>query len=89
MQELGKSESIADMLVEKIMRHQDIFDEFCAWLSHRDYSKCALEIEGYTPVAIHEINPKFNASGVFSFMVTLKENPERAKKYIAQGFIEK
>lgn len=51
--------------------------------------KGTIKIEGYTAKKIHEIAPKLDASGVYQFMITLCENPQKAKEYIKKGFPRK
>ena len=45
-------------------------------------------VAGYTAKQIHELNPGFEGIGVYNFMITLRDHPERANKYIESGFKE-
>lgn len=79
----------AIMMIEKIRRYDDIYNEFYYWLNNRNYEKEEpLVVEGYTAKQIHELNPRFEGIGVYNFMITLREHPERAKRYINDGFID-
>ena len=76
-------------MIDKIKKYNDIYDEFCYWLEKRDYDiNNPVVIDGYTAKQIHELNPKFEGIGVYNFLITLRENPQRAKEYIKSGFRE-
>ncbi len=77
------------MVMDKIQKYDDIYDEFCYWLEKRNYDKPnPIAIEGYTAKQIFELNPKLDGIGVYNFMITLREHPEQAKEYIESGFEE-
>ncbi|MBQ6436567.1 hypothetical protein IJJ27_03340 [bacterium] len=72
---------------EKIQRYDDIFNEFCYWLEQRNYdAPQPLKINGYTAKRIYELNPQLDGIGVYNFLITLREAPERAEQYIKEGF---
>ena len=74
-------------MADKIQKYDDIYDEFCYWLKNRNYDKDnPIKVEGYTAKQIFELNPKLDGIGVYNFMITLREYPERAKEYIKSGF---
>lgn len=74
-------------MADKIQKYDDIYDEFCYWLENRNYDKDnPIKVEGYTAKQIFELNPKLDGIGVYNFMITLREHPERAKEYIKSGF---
>ena len=83
--ELGRDAEVAAHLTEKVSRYADIRDAFLGWLDTRTYGDAPV-IHGYTPAKISRLNPQFNGIGVYNFMVTLRENPEAAERYIAEGF---
>lgn len=77
------------MMIDKIKKYDDIYNEFCYWLEKRNYDKeNPIEVAGYTAKQIVELNPKLDGIGVYNFLITLREEPERAKKYIETGFEE-
>ena len=87
--ELKMTGVILFMTIEKIKKYDDIYDEFCRWLENRNYDiDNPVVVAGYTAKQIHELNPGFEGIGVYNFMITLRDNPERAKKYIESGFKE-
>ena len=83
--ELGRNKEVAAYLADKVSKYADIRDAFLGWLDTRTYGD-APAIHGYTPAKISRLNPQFNGIGVYNFMVTLREDPEAAERYIAEGF---
>ena len=87
MEEKKASEVVANILLAKIANHEDILKELEKWfvIESYDFEK-PLVVEGYTAKDISELNSKFDVIGVYSFMVTLRENPQKAQEYIEEGF---
>lgn len=84
------TETVAKVLEKSLLKYTDIKDEFCYWIDNRTYDiPNAIEIEGYTAAKIHEIEPALDAAGVYSFMVTLRDNPNKANDYIKAQFPKK
>ena len=83
--EMQKPE-VAMMLMEKISKHQDIKQSFHEWLEDEDFAKSSLKVNGYSPIDIARMAPFLSGIGVFLFMVTLRDEPEKAKKIISEGF---
>ena len=86
-----KSEGLDDGAIQRriaeLMRHADIAAEFEAWVQGGAGAYLdGVIVEGYTARRIKELAPFMNGAGVYSFLVTLREKPERAKEYIAEGF---
>ena len=87
--ELGVTGGMLLMMMDKIKKYNDIYDEFCYWLEKRNYDReNPIVVNGYTAKQIHQLNPKFEGIGVYNFLITLRENPERAEEYIKNGFKE-
>ena len=85
--ELGITGGRLFVMIDKIKKYDDIFDEFCHWLEKRDYSmKNPLAVNGYTAKQIHELNPRFEGIGVYNFLIMLREDFQRAKAYMESGF---
>ncbi|WP_405347601.1 hypothetical protein [Ruminococcus sp.] len=81
---------IAQRLSKKLSKYDDIKEAFLQWLDNRDFSTANTpEINGYTPVKIHDLAPFLDGAGVYGFMVTLRDNPEEAIKTIQNGFPRK
>ena len=90
IEEKGVTEAVAKVLARPLTKYEDIREEFLYWLRHRTYDKEApLSVQGYTAEQIHEIAPFLDAAGVYNFMVTLREDPEKAQGYIQNGFPRK
>ena len=84
------SEVVANQLIKKLEKYADISDGFDFWLNSREYTENgALIVEGYSANAIHELAPHLDGAGVFSFLVTLREDPVYAKQIIESGFSQK
>lgn len=90
MEELKCSQIKFERITEKIYRHEDIKSEFEHWINNRNYdAPNAVEIEGYTAAKLYGIASFLDGIGIFNFMVTLREDPDKAKELIAAGFPRK
>lgn len=88
--EKGVTEVVAKVLAKTLAKYQDIESEFIYWIDNRDYNAPdAVEIDGYSAKKISEIAPSLDAAGVYNFMVTLRDDPEKANGYIKNGFPRK
>lgn len=81
-----KNPAVAGNLVAKATKYDDIRQELLKWLKTGEFKEDGLEIEGHSARDIAELAPFMDGVGVYNFMVDLRENPETAKKYIADGF---
>jgi len=90
LNEKQMTEVVATRTEVKLTKHDDIRQEFEIWLKSRSYKKDnPLTIDGYTAKDIADIAPFMDGLGVFTFMVTLRDEPEKAKEYIDEGFKRK
>lgn len=81
---------MSQLYTDKLCRYEDIREEFLKWLEQRTYDmEKPLKICGYTAERIHEMAPFMDGAGVYNFMVTLREKPVEAQKYIANSFLVK
>ena len=81
---------VAARTEEKVAKYEDILSEFMFWINNKTYNiDNPLVIDGYTAQGIHTLAPFMDGLGVFTFMVTLRDNPSRAKEYIDSGFKRK
>lgn len=88
--ELKLTDSVACITFNDIAKYDDILNEFTRYLIQRNYNlKDAIEVEGYSAQKIIELNPSFNASGVYSFMGLLRSDKDKALDIINKGFINK
>jgi hypothetical protein len=75
---------------KKLSKYEDIRIEFELWIKNKTYSTDnPLTVSGYTAQDICNLAPFMDGLGVFNFMVTLREDPEKAKEYIDGGFKRK
>ena len=78
---------VANLIGEQVCRYEDIKNEFLKWLKQRNFDfDNPLNISGYTAKDIASMAPVMDGVGVYTFMVTLREEPDRAKQYIEEGF---
>ena len=81
---------VAKVLFKDLSKYDDILNEFTKYLTQKTYDlENAIEINGYTAKKLHELNPTFNPSGVYTFIELLRTNPERAEEIIKGGFKNK
>ena len=84
------SDVILEKTLTKLNKHMDIVDEFKKWIKTQKYEiDNPICIEGYTAKDIYNLAPFLDGLGVFNFLITLRENPDRAKAEIAAGFPRK
>ena len=68
-------------------RNPDIAAEFEHWLKTGKYTEAdPVKVEGYSAYDICQLAPFLDGAGAFNFLITLREKPEKAKQYIAEGF---
>ena len=84
------TEVIAARAEQKVSKYEDIRQEFEAWIQNRAYNTDnPLSVGGYTAQDINKLAPFMDGLGVFNFMVTLRDEPAKAKEYIEGGFKRK
>lgn len=78
---------VAEVLAKSLEKYDDIKGEFIHWIDTNSF-ECdnSIEVGGYTAGTIHEMAPHLDGAGVYNFMVTLREKPEKAREYIESGF---
>lgn len=90
MEEKAVTEVVAKILARSLCKYEDIKEEFIYWIDNRTFDiPNGLSINGYSASKIYEIAPFMDAAGVYNFMVTLRDAPEKAEKYIKNGFPQK
>lgn len=81
---------VAKTLFKDLSKYDDILNEFTKYLNQKTYDlENAIEINGYTAKKIHELNPSFEPTGVYTFMELLRTDPKRAEEIIKGGFKNK
>jgi len=90
LHEKKMTEIIATRHEEKVSKYEDIRQEFEFWIQNKTYNADSpLMIDGYTAQGLYNLAPFMDGLGIFNFMVTLRENPVKAKEYIDGGFKRK
>ena len=90
VKEKNTTEVVAKVLAKSLLKYPDIKNEFLYWIDHRNFDvPNSVVIDGYSAKRIREIEPSLDVAGIYNFMVTLRDNPEKAKEYIEQGFPKK
>ena len=84
------NDEVAKILFKDLSKYDDILNEFTKYLNQKTYDlENAIEINGYTAKKIHELNPLFEPTGVYTFMELLRTDPKRAEEIIKGGFKNK
>jgi hypothetical protein len=94
MEYLLKEKQMTDVVAarteKKVSKYDDIRKEFEFWIENKTYNTDnPLVVGGYSAQDIYNIAPFMDGLGVFNFMVTLRDDPARAKEYIEGGFKRK
>lgn len=84
------NDEVAKILFKDLSKYDDILNEFTKYLNQKTYDlENAVEINGYTAKKIHELNPSFEPTGVYTFMELLRTDPKRAEEIIKGSFKNK
>lgn len=84
------NDEVAKILFKDLSKYDDILNEFTKYLNQKTYDlENAIEINGYTAKKIHELNPSFEPTGVYTFMELLRTDPKKAEEIIKGGFKNK
>ena len=90
LNEKQMTEVVAARTEKKVSKYEDIRKEFESWIKNKAYnSDNPLAVGGYTAKDIYNLAPFMDRLGVFNFMVTLRDDPAKAKEYIDSGFKRK
>jgi len=88
--ELKSSDHVAKKCFEDLSKYDDIFNEFTKYLVQKTYDlKDAISVNGYTAKQLHELQPTLTASGIYTFLQWLRDEPEKAQDVIRKGFPNK
>lgn len=88
--ERSQKYEVALKIVAPLEKHDDIRKELEEWIETRAYpTSNPITIEGYTARDISKLAPFMDGVGVYNFLVTLRERPDRAKSIIEAGFPRK
>ena len=71
----------------KLEKNPDIAEEFAYWIEHKEFqTKNCILIEGYSAKDLADKSNFLCGEGAFMLMIELRDDPERAKQRIAEGF---
>ena len=78
---------ILQQRMDKLEKNLDIQKEFEYWIEKKEYvqDNC-VTIEEYTAKDIAALSKLLDGEGAFMLLIELRENPEKAKKRIKEGF---
>lgn len=82
---VGVKPFLIDEKMDKLKKYSDIEAEFEYWIQNKQY-KNDVSVEGYTASDIANISHYLNGEGAFMLLIELRENPEKAKQKIRNGF---
>lgn len=85
------SEVVAELMLEKLLRYKDVFEEFCFYLktnivpSEEDGAIC---VEGYTARKLVENYP-LKVLGSYTYLISLRDDKNRALEHLKKGLPNK
>lgn len=82
---VGVKPFLIDEKMDKLKKYSDIEAEFEYWIQNKQY-KNDVSVEGYTASDITNMSHFLNGEGAFMLLIELRENPEKAKQKIRNGF---
>lgn len=82
---VGVKPFLIDEKMDKLKKYSDIEAEFEYWIQNKQY-KNDVSVEGYTASDIANMSHFLNGEGAFMLLIELRENPEKAKQKIRNGF---
>lgn len=91
IEEYYKSVGVNPLLLRKklikLEKHPDIASEFAHWIEHKEFkTEGGLKVEGYTAKDLAAKSNFLYGEGAFMLMIELRDDPERAKQRINEGF---
>ena len=80
----------AVLTIEKLMRHQDIYDEFVkrSFLAVNEKIDNPITVQGFTAEQLHNNFP-LSILGSYNYLIFLREKPEEALEKLKQGLPRK
>ena len=88
LEQQGATEADIANIKKRFSAHPDLLAELEGALAFDKYpaSSKAIRVEDYTAEDIFHAAPFMDYVGAYSFLVILRENPEKTKKIIESGF---
>jgi hypothetical protein len=91
-EEMGTAPELSESIYSKLERHLDILGEFENYLTKREYpdeSNGAIVVNGYSARKLSETAKFLDPSGVYTYLVYLREKPEEALSDLQKGLPRK
>lgn len=85
------SEVVAELMLEKLLRYKDIFEEFCFYLKTNivpSEEDGAISVEGYTARKLVENYP-LKVLGSYTYLISLRDDKIRALDHLKKGLPNK
>lgn len=81
---------VAQVLAKNLCKYPDIAQEFEQYINTGKYPEdMALSVHGYTALMVHKKAPFLDETGVYGFLVTARDDPQKADHYFTTGFPRK
>lgn len=81
-----KSAGLPAKMIEKkindFAKHKDIADDFIYWIENKRYKENGVKVADYSAKTIASKSTLFNGLSVFTFLIQLRENPDKAKSIL-------
>lgn len=71
--------------LKKLANNSDILGEFEYWILSRKYID-EVRVDGYSASDLAKLSALLEGEGAFMLLIELRENPDKAKKRIKNGF---
>ena len=76
--------------LNKLQQHTDVLHEFEYWVQNGIYKTVnCVSVNGYTAQKLSELSEFVDGEAAFMLLIELRENPDRAKRRISEGFLLK
>ena len=87
-EKVGISAVMVNKKVASFEKHPDIAEEFAHWIQTKEYKiEDCVSVENYTAEKISKLSEFMDGEGAFSLLIQLRENPQKALRRIADGFM--
>ena len=85
------TDEVVNQLIKPYYNHSDIANEFEYWIREKKFIEENPVCEsGYTAEKLYEeYSNVLDIQGIFSLLITLRENPDKALNWIKEGFPRK
>lgn len=73
--------------LDRLKSQPGVYNEFCDWLSVRQFPENGIGLYGYSAAKIMEIQPALSVLAAYLLIVDLHDHPERTLQYLKEGLI--